>query len=56
MDGSPLAARSRLRALVAFACLASISALAVLSSFGTATGRADDVSASDAIPGQLVVG
>jgi subtilisin family serine protease len=56
MDGPPLAARTPLRTVLALACLASLCALAFLSSFGAAAGRADDEAESDAIPGQLVVG
>jgi subtilisin family serine protease len=52
MDGLPLAARTRARVLLAFACLACISALGALTA---APGRADD-SGSNVVPGQLVVG
>jgi thermitase len=55
MDGLPLAARIRLRALFAFACFACFSALGALVSIGAAPGFADDAQ-SDAVPGQLVVG
>lgn len=54
MDGSSLTAPGRLRAALAVACLAVVSALGWLTSVGAATGIADDP--PDAVPGQLVVG
>jgi thermitase len=55
MDGLPLSVRTRLRPLLAFACLACFCALAALSSVGAAPGLAD-VAQSDAVPGELIVG
>lgn len=55
MDGWPLAARSRARALLALVCLACLCALAALSSVGVTAGRADEAT-PEAVPGQLVVG
>src|SRR4051794_19378312 len=54
MDGSPPTAPGRVRAALAVACLAAVSALGGLTSVGAATGHADDP--PDAVPGQLVVG
>jgi subtilisin family serine protease len=54
MDGLPLAARTRVRALIALACLACLCALAMLGSVGVTPGRADEAD-PEAIPGQLVV-
>ena len=55
MDGLPLSVRTRLRPLLAFACLACFCALAVLSSVGAAPGLADGAQ-SEAVPGELIVG
>jgi subtilisin family serine protease len=55
MDGLPLAARTRWRALFSLACLACLSALGLLSSVGVSQGRADEAD-PEAVPGQLVVG
>jgi len=55
MDGLPLAARSRARALIAFAVLVCLCALAAFSSVRVSAGRAD-VADPEAVPGQLVVG
>jgi subtilisin family serine protease len=55
MDGLPLAARTRVRALLAFASLVCLCVLAALSSVGVSTGRADQAD-PEAVPGQLVVG
>jgi subtilisin family serine protease len=51
----PLVARTRLRAVLAFACLCCFTALAALVSLGAAPGFADG-GQSDVVPGQLVVG
>ncbi len=53
MDGLPLPAMFRLRALIALACFGCLSALGLLCSVGAAPGLADD--AQSAVPGQLVV-
>src|SRR2546425_1209801 len=55
MDGLPLAARTRVRASLAFALLVCLCALALLSSVGVSAGRADQAD-PEAVPGQLVVG
>src|SRR5690242_8546520 len=55
MDGSPLAARSRACALIAFAVFACVSTLALFSSLHVSAGRADETN-PEAVPGQLVVG
>jgi subtilisin family serine protease len=55
MDGSPLAARSRACALIAFAVFACVCTLALFSSLHVSAGRADETN-PEAVPGQLVVG
>jgi subtilisin family serine protease len=55
MDGWPLAALSRARALIALVCLACLCALAAASSVGVTPSRADEAT-PEAVPGQLVVG
>src|SRR2546421_2898637 len=55
MDGLPLAARSRARALIAFVVLVCVCALAALSSVRVSAGHADAAD-PEAVPRQLVVG
>src|SRR5438876_890022 len=55
MDGSPLSGRSHVRALISFAVLACLCALAAFSSVRVSAGRADEAD-PEAVPGQLVVG